>query len=135
MAREKVVLKGAGMAWFPLLKHFVGTNGNRGPFFDLNPGELRLYVVLSMECHKAGSTSFVRLNEYMREFTGLDRNYLPRARKGLMERGLIHARRAGKESFRYAPLGTDNKSESVDRSDDAPTFFDVPDGLESAIAA
>ena len=135
MAREKVVLKGAGMAWFPLLKHFVGTNGNRGPFFDLNPGELRLYVVLSMECHKAGSTSFVRQNEYLRKFTGLDRNYLPRARKGLIERGLIHARRAGKESYHYALLGSGDMSRPVDRQDDDPTSFDVPASLESEMAA
>ena len=136
MARKKVALQGAGQQWFPLLRHFVGTKNNRGSFFDMAPGpELRLYIVLSLESHDVGSRSFVRTNEHLREFTGLDRNYLPRARKGLIERGLIHAERASKQSYRYELLGRGGGLRCVDRPEDNPTFFDVPDSAETANAA
>jgi len=43
-------------------------------------------------------------NTRLKELAGLDRNSLPYARRGLVQRGIIAAAKAGKESYRYEIL-------------------------------
>lgn len=98
----------------------------KGKFFKMMPSpELRLYMVLLSKSGKEGNAVVTLENSEMMEFAGLNRNYLPRARKRLMLSKLIKAKRAGMKSYRYEILGAEGRSLSDKTTDNLDSYSDL----------
>src|SRR5258708_30012653 len=76
-----------------------------GPWSTFTVGELRLYPVLYMAYNDKGHVANLT-NEYLRDFSGLNRTSLPKAIESLKKRDLIRVTQVGKsrEEHRYEIL-------------------------------
>jgi hypothetical protein len=125
--RRKIIFKGTGFGWFPMPRYFLGDKTMRGKFFQMAPSpDLRLYVILLSELGKDGNPIGVLENSRLMEAARLNRTYLPRARKALVQAKLIRATRAGMKAYRYEILGKEGRplwDRDTDESSDLEFAF------------
>lgn len=129
---RKIIFAGTGIGWFPIPEFFLGKKDYLGKFFEMDPSPtLRLYIVLLSESGKVKDPIVTLDNSYLKEFANLDRNYLPKARKALIESRLIKATRAGMQSYKYEILGAEGRSLADKTEDEWGLAPDSDPGFEA----